>query len=438
MFGIHLLAAAVGALVSSTANVSAFAPSFSISKPLSHHHAAPTTTTTSLRLSEENPVEEMTDEHRSNVFQALLRDLQIENVPLLGCDADQVSSLNAAIWTTMAEVGDNDEEQRACLVLEKIPTTALVAFAEDFTVLKTQGRLMDYLPELKRYSVSVLGKGVGPALIIETKARTEEEKTTAASLKAAELTFDKDKTVAALKSFIGRVVVGLEACPYTKSVDISAVGLEQRGIKPGPVGYRYSPTTDACMTMSMFWNCICEMMSEPDENLSSIMLSLPGIGSGDSQEAHNRFAAVVEVVGRYLCLFRGDGSFGLVHFHPAYDRSTINPSQQAAYGHLPPTNWLRPMIKMGGHPDEAENLSDDDIALSNYQRRAPHTAINILRMNQVNAAAGAKSIVDLDLGDGKTEKASGITLYTRNTLRMAEMGKDALQSALDADIAMQN
>ena len=93
---------------------------------------------------------------------------------------------------------------------------------------------------------------------------------------------------------------------------------------------------------------------------------------------------------------------------------------------------------MGGHGVEAEELSDDELALSNYQRRAPHTAINILRMSQVNAAAGAKSVVDLDLGDGTTEKASGITLYTRNTLRMAEMGKDALQTALDADIAMQN
>ena len=59
-------------------------------------------------------------------------------------------------------------------------------------------------------------------------------------------------------------------------------------------------------------------------------------------------------------------------------------------------------------------------------------------MTQVNAAAGPKSIVDLDLGNGITEKASGITLYSRNTLRLAKTGKDALQSALDADIAIQN
>ena len=240
----------------------------------------------------------------------------------------------------MAELGDSDDENKACLVLEEIPISALLAFAEDFTVLKTQPRLMNHLPELQRFSISVLGNGF-PALIIETEARTDEEKEDAASLKAVESTFDRDKTIAALQSFIGRVVVGLEACPYTKSVDISAVGLEKQGVVPGPVGYRYSPTTDACMAMSSFWNSICEMMSEPEPNLSSIMLSLPGIGMGSSKEAHDRFVAVVELVGRYLCLFRGDGSFGLVHFHPAYDRTLIHPLDKPAYGHLPPISWCK-------------------------------------------------------------------------------------------------
>ncbi|KAL3788236.1 hypothetical protein ACHAW5_000832 [Stephanodiscus triporus] len=433
--------------VLATASVSAFAPPSSLSiKPRIGHQPpsiAALPSPSPLRLSssgESGPqqLEGTDDDSRSTLFQALLRDLQIEGVPLLGCDADQVSTLNAAIWTTMAELGDGDDERRACLVMENIPTSALLAFAEDFTVLKTQDRLMAFMPELKRFSVSVLGKGLGPALLIETEARTEEEKDAAANLRAVEYTFDKEKTIEALRSFIGRVVVGLEACPYTKSVDVSASGLEQRGVVPGPVGYRYSPTTDPCMAMSVFWNCICEMMSVPEPDLSSIMLSLPGIGIGDDRSAHDRFTAVVELAGRYLCLYRGDGAFGLVHFHPAYDRSLIHPLQKPSYGHLPPISWLRPILRMGGHGDEAERLSDDELALSNYQRRAPHTAINILRMSQVNAAAGSKSIVDLDLGDGRTEKASGITLYTRNTLRMAGIGKAALQSAVDAEVAMQN
>lgn len=151
-----------------------------------------------------SPLENMDDERRSTLFQQLLRDLQIEGVPLLGCDADQVSTLNAAIWTTMAELGDNDNEQRACLVMEKIPTTALLAFAEDFTVLKTQDRLMEFLPELKRYSISVLGKGLGPALLIETEKRTVVEQLMAENLKAVQYTFDKEKTIGALRSFVNR------------------------------------------------------------------------------------------------------------------------------------------------------------------------------------------------------------------------------------------
>ena len=95
------------------------------------------------------------------------------------------------------------------------------------------------------------------------------------------------------------------------------------------------------------------------------------------------------------------------------------------------------MLKMAGHETEAEQLTDEQISLANYQRRAPHTAINILRMSQVNAAAGPKSIVDLDLGNGRTEKASGITLYSRNTLRMVGLGKEILQTELEAEIGSQ-
>lgn len=93
---------------------------------------------------------------------------------------------------------------------------------------------------------------------------------------------------------------------------------------------------------------------------------------------------------------------------------------------------------MGGAEAEANSLSDEDLLLSNFQRRAPHTAINILRMSQVNKAAGRFSVVDLDLGNGLTEKASGITLYTKNTLRMAKIGKEVLQDALQADITLQS
>lgn len=322
--------------------------------------------------------------------------------------------------------------------MESIPLGALKAFEEDFTILKTQARLMAYLPELKRISVSLIGKGVGPALVIETGERTEEDmEEKAARVNAGgSIVYEEDKCTAALKSFIDRVVVGEEACPYTKNIDFAATGLESRGITPGPVAYRFNESSDACAVVGAFWTCVCELLGTPEPELSTTMLSLPAVGAGVDSEALNRFAIVMELVSRNLCLFRGDDVFGLVHFHPAYDRTQIHPIDKPSYGHLPPQEWLRHMMKLNRNTDAAENMTDEEIALSNYQRRAPFTAINILRVNQLNAAAGPKSIVDLDLGDGVTEKASGITTYSRNAIRLAGVGKETLQAGVDADRAM--
>ena len=205
------LVATVATAALATASVSAFAPppSLSIIKPrIGRYSYSSSSSSSSDEGSNYAPTEGMDEDSRSALFQSLLRDLQIEGVPLLGCDAEQVSTLNAAIWTTMAERGEPDDERRACLVMKNIPTSALLAFAEDFTVLKTQDRLMGFLPELRRYSVSVLGKGLGPALLIETEKRLVVEQLWHENQKAIEDTFDKDRTIAALRSFVGRVVVG--------------------------------------------------------------------------------------------------------------------------------------------------------------------------------------------------------------------------------------
>lgn len=391
---------------------------------------------TALSETASDPLADLSEERKANLFQALLRDLEVEGCPVLGCDAEAVHTMSAALWTTMAELSENDEESKVCLVMESIPTAALNAFVEDFTVLKTQARLMAYLPELTRISVSLVGKGVGPAFVIEAAERTEEEKAEKAARDAVASKYDEVKCTAALASFIDRVVVGEQACPYTKSVDLAAVGLEARGVPPGPVAYRYDGSSDACAAVGVFWNCICELLSKPQEEISTTMLSLPAVGPGTDQEALNRFAIVVELISRNLCLYRGDDVFGLVHFHPAYDRMEIHPVEKPAYGHLPPRAWLKPMMKMNGNEAEAASISDDDLALSDYQRKAPFTAINILRVNQLNAASGAKSIVDLEVAEGVTEKASGITTYSRNAIRLAAVGKTDLEAGLQADIAL--
>ena len=109
----YLRCRAIAILVAAASCASAFVPSPPRISVMS-------LTSSSLKISASaESLEEMDEERKSNLFQTLLRDLQIEGVPLLGCDANQVSTLSAAIWTTMAELGDSDEENKACLILGK-------------------------------------------------------------------------------------------------------------------------------------------------------------------------------------------------------------------------------------------------------------------------------------------------------------------------------
>jgi hypothetical protein len=374
----------------------------------------------------ENPVEQFSEERKQNLFQFLLRDLQVEGVPLLGCDADQTHILQAAMWTTMAELSEKDTADKTCMIFENIPMDPLRAFVDDFGELKTESRLLDALPELQRFNVSLVGKGIGPAILIATGNRTDSEKATYDSVQENTAVPDELKWTSAMKMFVSRMMSGLE------------VGLESRDIESGPLAYRLSGSLDMCDTMSAFWNCVCELLSLPEEELGSTILCIPPPPTGvPNFDAEARFSAVSELMNRSLRLYRGDGIFSLNHMHPNYSRQSIHPKDGHTQGHLPPTRWLRVILKHNGNADEAEKLTNDQLELQDYQRRSPLPAVVIERVSQLNAATTPENeAVQLDLGDGKVENASGVSMYARNVIRMASEGKASLQSALEAEIAL--
>jgi hypothetical protein len=165
-----------------------------------------------------------------------------------------------------------------------------------------------------------------------------------------------------------------------------------------------------------------------------MMLMLPAIAA-TSKADHDRFAAVAEVISRSLCLYRGDSVYELLHFHPTYERNRIHHTDSPAHGHLPPQSWLRPMLRLHGHMDAAEQLSEDELALSDFQRRSPHTAVCIKRVSLLDSVTDAASgIVDLDLGNGVKVKVSGVPSYCRNVIRLAEEGKERLEAALQLEV----
>ena len=386
-------------------------------------------------------------------YSDILQNLQQQGFQLMGIDATDVTAFLAAVWQILADMSASDEAQSIGLIFENtnIPVSALASLEQDWAALQQEqdGRLMPHLPEVARLNVRVARGTVQPndrtqltdpvngkpTLLLEARARTDAEKEERESRQIFETVFTEEKTTAAMQHFVTRLVQQNSpgaTCPYTASATVSGVGLEARGVQPGPVGYRYDGTSDAVQAVSAFWACVQECLATKDEDLATILLSLPAIGPG--MDGHDRFAAVVELISRNLCLFRGDGVFGLVHFHPGYKRDTIHPVDKPAYGHLPPTSWLRPMLRHNNHVKEAESMTEEDLACSDYQRRAPCTMINILRASQLDAAAGPKSIVDLQIDPTRTEKASGIVTYTRNAIRLASLGENTLRDALEEEM----
>ena len=208
----------------------------------------------------------------------------------------------------------------------------------------------------------------------------------------------ESQSVSSLKSFVSRIVVR-GACPYTDSTSIAATSIP--GVTPGPVGYRYSSESNAAAVLKVFWENCLELYSTPESSLSTILLSLPSVAPWeDGPPGHARFAAIAELISRYLCFFKADSTFGLVHFHPRYDRDMIHPVNAPSYGNLPPLDWINPMIEhLGGD----EVLAPEELELANYQRRSPHTMINILRASQLDAATGGKSIVKMKMGEDEVE-----------------------------------
>jgi hypothetical protein len=349
-----------------------------------------------------DPLDEFSEERKATLFQFLLRDLQVENVPLLAVDVCHTNTLQAALWTTLAELNADAMAQKACLVLEEIPISTLKILVEGFANLKKEQRLLQHIPELERFSLSLVGKGIGPAILIEATNATRVVSEAAPMINTV-------KYDAAMKMFLDRIDF-----KENLSAEDEAAGM----------AFRMCAYDDIFHIQSAFWNCICEL--ETTNGIGSTVLSLPLVSGTD----HDRFAATTELISHGLLLFQGDEAFELFYFSPGYERDAISPIDQPTHGHLPPTSFLREMLKKDGYAQEAEQLTLDDLLLLNYQRRSPITSVIIKRASLVNEVSDTDSTeVELELEDKQIAPARDISRYSRNAVRLASLGRDALESA---------
>jgi hypothetical protein len=314
-----------------------------------------------------NPVDEFSEERKATLFQFLLRDLEVEGVPLLDCDATQSSTLQAALWTIMAELSESDDVGKVCLVFESIPMGTLKSLVDNFHAFKNQEDFMNHLPELNRFSMDLVGKGIGPAIVIQTSNRTETEKAEYNNMKKNSAVPNEIRWTAAMKTFVARLTTGL-------GLKLFASAPTEVLISPA---YRIVGSLDVCDVLSGFWNSVCELqVARDDGQMNSVIMSFPPSLIDSKEKSHARFVAETNLISRMFLSFEVNDSFEVLYMHPLYDCDEIVSPDSLFFGHLLPTTELKSMMQKNG----LKELSKEELTLQNFQRRSPLPTVVVQRI----------------------------------------------------------
>ena len=332
--------------------------------------------------------EDWSDERKADLFQFLLRDLEVEGVPLLGCDGVSANkTLQGATWTVAGQLSENNFERKCCMIFEDIPVKHLKLFVETFSSIKEDKSLMDSLHDLRRFSLSLVGNGIGPALILETQNRTDAEIEQYDSMKKDTPEPNEPQWRAATESFINRSFPDLE----------------------DSVEYRFLGSSDVCDILSGYWNCVCELEATEAPDASAIVLSCP---PSSGKETLTRFVAVSKLISTMNSAY-SEYKYSLMHFHPYYDNDRI---QSKDTGHVPPTEILREMILKKAGKQATETLTDEQLKLQNFKRRSPLPGVMIQRLSKEN-----------DQGSEQFDFESSIRLANEGEEKLEEAHKEEIK-----------
>mmetsp|Transcript_27136 Transcript_27136/g.56137 ORF Transcript_27136/g.56137 Transcript_27136/m.56137 type:complete len:426 (+) Transcript_27136:255-1532(+) len=346
------------------------------------------------KTNEVEDFDDWTDERRDNLFRFLLRDLEVEGVPLLACDGVAANkTLQGATWTVAGQLSANDYEQKVCLVLEDIPVEDLKAFVDLVSRIQARPEVVDSLPDLRRFSLSLLGNGIGPALIVETQNRTIAEAEEYESMLTNTPEPNELSWKASMESFVKRCF------PAT----LGAADQQNN------VAYRCLGSSDVCDVLAGYWNCVCEHEAAGESGADSIVLSCPPVSSGteydETRGGYARFLALFELIHAMNAEYKSDYDYDLIHLHPSYDRDEKISSEDRTNGHLPSTTSSLLFSEEDG---ETTSLTEEQLRLQNYQRRSPLPGVIIRRVRK----------------GSETEKAE---LEYQNVLRLVQDGEEKLK-----------
>ena len=200
-----------------------------------------------------------------------------------------------------------------------------------------------------------------------------------------------------IQSWVGRVLVNHKVCPFTKSIHKSGQGLSDLGVPVGKIAYHTSQSCPSSifLLMSDTWNAILDMIvagPSGKKGISSILLASPGFDNYFDLWAGPIFAMLEACVS--AC--NGEKQVGIVCFHPYY--KTPDGTSWPGFGHMHSVPRLLQWVKQfqfdkdGKLKDQSSDQQNEDDVLwtemdvaagGAFQRRTPHSVINVLRADQL-------------------------------------------------------
>jgi hypothetical protein len=216
------------------------------------------------------------------------------------------------------------------------------------------------------------------------------------------------------QSWVKRVLVDLQICPFTKSNTMAGQGLGDLGIPVGRIAYHKSNAQedDIIRLMADTWEAIRDMIAAGPggkTGVSSILLAAPGF-----DENFTLWASLFAALEAGVMAARAEAEVGIVCFHPHY--ATPDGSIFPGFGHMHSVPRLEKWVK---EDNPSSTLSTRLVAAGGaWQRRTPHATINVLRADQLVAAEGRRD--------------SGM-LYSENIRKLVNIGLDKLQQDLDRE-----
>ncbi len=221
-------------------------------------------------------------------------------------------------------------------------------------------------------------------------------------------------------------------CPYTRSIDMAAVGLSSVGVPAGRVrvrvastdvgdcprigndgGYRRDAHRAAELVLA-FWSEVRELLHSTEELWSTTLVVFPEYDD-DFALFSDVCDAVIEPI---VEATKSTEYIGRAWFHPGYDADVIG-HVGLKPGHAIPHRMVEGFVKSqrsssGMHGGEGPLIGYEALSRANDRvRQTPHATINILRRSQLLAAGMYES----GLGSKKPKPNS---IYVRNALRLAE------------------